>query len=58
MWASTGERSRRVSADGNWMAASILDLALIKVYNLSKMGKCQDTAPKGAKKAHRRINLQ
>lgn len=37
----TGERSRCVSAAGNQVASSILDLALIKVYNLSKMGQCQ-----------------
>lgn len=45
-WAGTVERSRRVSATGNWMASSILDLALIKVYNLSKMGQCQGNSPK------------
>lgn len=43
--AGTLERSRRVSAAGNWMASSVLDLALIKVYNLSKMGQCQGNSP-------------
>lgn len=42
----TVERSRRVNAARNWMASSILDLALIKVYNLSKMGQCQGNSPK------------
>lgn len=44
--AGTVEKSRRVSAAGSWMASSILDLALIKVYNLSKMGQCQGNSPK------------
>lgn len=39
--AGTEERSKCVRAAGSWMASSILDLALINVYNLSKMGKCQ-----------------
>lgn len=45
-WTGTVERSRCVCAAGNWMASSILDLALIKVYNLSKMGQCQANSPK------------
>lgn len=44
-WTGTVERSRHVCAAGNWMASSILDLALIKVYNLSKMGQCQGNSP-------------
>lgn len=44
-WTGTEERSRHVCAAGNWMASSILDLALIEVYNLSKMGQCQGNSP-------------
>lgn len=45
-WADAGEGSRHVSADSNWVASSILVLAFIKVYNLSKMGQCQGSSPK------------
>lgn len=44
--ADTGERSGHVSAVGKWVASSILVLAFLNVYNLSKMGQCQGNSPK------------